>query len=100
MTKQEKYIKKNHDLAFTLTVKLMKDYANKCQTDPDKNMMDPILGTYNLINQLAIGLLYKADGHIDDAIDIMNIAIQDAKEVVKNTREVSWQTNVDVKKTQ
>ena len=100
MTKQEKYIKKNHDLAFTLTVKLMKDYANKCQTDPNKNMMDPILGTYNLINQLAIGLLYKADGHIDDAIDIMNIAIQDAKEVVKNTREVSWQTNVDVKKTQ
>jgi len=90
MTKQEKYIKKNYDLAFTLTVKLMKDYANKCQTDPDKNMMDPILGTYNLINQLAIGLLYKADGHIDDAIDIMNIAIQDAKEVVKNTKEVSW----------
>ena len=90
MTKQEKYIKKNYDLAFTLTVKLMKDYANKCQTDPDKNMMDPILGTYNLISQLAIGLLYKADGHIDDAIDIMNIAIQDAKEVVKNTKEVSW----------
>ena len=59
MTKQEKYIKKNHDLAFTLTVKLIKDYANKCQTDPDKNMMDPILGTYNLINQLYIPLVHE-----------------------------------------
>jgi len=89
MSKQEKYIEKNNDLAFNLTIKLLEDYAKKCQVDPDNNIMDPILGTYNLVNQLAIGLLYKADGHIDDAIDIMNIAIQDAKEVVEHTREAS-----------
>lgn len=90
MSKKEKYFEKNSNLAFNLTIKLLGDYAEKCQVDSDKNMMDPILGTYNLVNQLAIGLLYKADGHIDDAIDIMNIAIQDAKEIVENTKEASW----------
>jgi dihydroxyacetone kinase-like predicted kinase len=89
MSKKEKYFEKNSNLAFNLTIKLLGDYAEKCQVDSDKNMMDPILGTYNLVNQLAIGLLYKADGHIDDAIDIMNIAIQDAKEIVENTKEAS-----------
>jgi len=89
VSKKEKYFEKNSNLAFNLTIKLLGDYAEKCQVDSDKNMMDPILGTYNLVNQLAIGLLYKADGHIDDAIDIMNIAIQDAKEIVENTKEAS-----------
>ena len=88
MNKQEEYFKKNNDLAFNLAVNLLKDYASECEVDPDKKMMDPTIGTYNLINQIAIALLYKADGHIDDAIDIMNIAIQDAKETVEqiNTR--------------
>ena len=89
MNKQEEYFKKNNDLAFNLAVNLLKDYASECEVDPDKKMMDPTIGTYNLINQVAIALLYKADGHIDDAIDIMNIAIQDAKEVVKNTKDAS-----------
>jgi len=89
MNKQEEYFKKNNDLAFNLAVNLLKDYANECEVDPDKNMMDPSIGTYNLINQIAIALLYKADGYIDDVIDIMNIAIQDAKETVEQTKELS-----------
>ncbi len=89
MNKQEEYFKKNNDLAFNLAVNLLKDYANKCEVDPDKNMMDPSIGTYNLINQIAVALLYKADGYIDDVIDIMKIAIQDAKETVEQTKELS-----------
>tara|TARA_A100001015_G_scaffold25382_1_gene28537 strand:- start:926 stop:1195 length:270 start_codon:yes stop_codon:yes gene_type:complete len=89
MNKQEEYFKKNNDLAFNLAVNLLKDYANECEVDPDKNMMDPSIGTYNLINQIAVALLYKADGYIDDVIDIMNIAIQDAKETVEQTKELS-----------
>ena len=89
MNKQEEYFKKNNDLAFNLAVNLLKDYANECEVDPNKNMMDPSIGTYNLINQIAIALLYKADGYIDDVIDIMNIAIQDAKETVEQTKELS-----------
>ena len=88
MNKQEEYFKKNNDLAFNLAVNLLKDYANECEVDPDKNMMDPSIGTYNLINQIAVALLYKADGYIDDVIDIMNIAIQDAKETVEQTKEL------------
>jgi hypothetical protein len=89
MNKQEEYFKKNNDLAFNLAVNLLKDYANECEVDPDKNMMDPSIGTYNLVNQIAVALLYKADGYIDDVIDIMNIAIQDAKETVEQTKELS-----------
>jgi hypothetical protein len=89
MNKQEEYFKKNNDLAFNLAVNLLKDYANECEVDPDKNMMDPSIGTYNLVNQIAVALLYKADGYIDDVINIMNIAIQDAKETVEQTKELS-----------
>ena len=89
MNKQEEYFKKNNDLAFNLAVNLLKDYASECEVDPDKKMMDPTIGTYNLINQIAVALLYKADGYIDDVIDIMNIAIQDAKETVEQTKELS-----------
>jgi len=81
-----KEIRKNNDLAFNLAVDMLDQYAQKCERDSKRDMMNPILGTYNLVNQLAIGLLFKADGHIDDVIDIMNIAIQDAKEVIIKTK--------------
>ena len=89
MNKQEYYFKKNYDLASNLAINLLKDYASECEVDPDKKRMDPTIGTYNLINQIAIALLYKADGYIDDVIDIMNIAIRDAKETVEKTKKLS-----------
>ena len=60
MSKKEKYFEKNSNLAFNLTIKLLGDYAEKCQVDSDKNMMDPILGTYNLVNQFKVGFIYKS----------------------------------------
>jgi hypothetical protein len=87
MSKQE-YFEANNDLAFNVTVDALGKYATKCKKDKKRNIMDPILGSYLLTHQLACALLYKAEGYEKQLVDIMQEAIEDAKEVVKNSRSV------------
>jgi len=51
--------------------------------------MDPIVGSYLLVHNLAIGLLYKAKGHEQELISVLHSAIEDAEYVVDNSREVN-----------
>jgi len=87
MSKQE-YFEANNDLAFNVTVDALGKYATKCKKDKKRNIMDPILGSYLLTHQLACALLYKAEGYEKQLVDVMQEAIEDAKEVVKNSRSV------------
>ena len=82
-------LEKNSDLAFNLSVDMLTKYANKCSLDKDKEMMDPIVGSYLLVHNLAIGLLYKAKGHEQELINVLHSAIEDAEYIVNNTREVN-----------
>tara|TARA_A100000171_G_C2134723_1_gene149385 strand:- start:843 stop:1109 length:267 start_codon:yes stop_codon:yes gene_type:complete len=85
----KKYFKKNNDVAFHLTVKMLTEYAKKCEKDPHKKVMDPVLGSYFLMHQLAIALFFKAEGFEEDLTDLMQDAINDAKDIVKKSRKVS-----------
>ncbi|MBJ33641.1 MAG: hypothetical protein CMC89_02830 [Flavobacteriaceae bacterium] len=78
---------KNDNLAFNLMTDAMNQYANKCEFDEDKGMMDPLQGTYFLINNLATALFYKSEGHMDLCEDIILEAVEDAFETVENTRQ-------------
>ena len=51
--------------------------------------MDPVLGSYFLMHQLAIALFFKAEGFEEDLTDLMQDAINDAKDIVKKSRKVS-----------
>jgi hypothetical protein len=82
-------LEKNSNLAFNLSVDMLKKYASECTLDKDKEMMDPIVGSYLLVHNLAIGLLYKAKGHEQELINVLHSAIEDAEYIVDNTREVN-----------
>ena len=88
-TNKHKEFEKNSDLAFNLSVDMLKNYATKCVVDKNKDMMDPIVGSYLLVHNLAIGLLYKAKGHEQELISVLHSAIEDAEYVVDNSREVN-----------
>ena len=86
---KHKEFEKNSDLAFNLSVDMLTQYANKCSLDKDKDLMDPIVGSYLLVHNLAIGLFYKAKGHEQELINVLHSAIEDAEYVVDNSREVN-----------
>ena len=90
MKKKEKQdLEFNNDLAFNLSVKMLTDYANDCEVDEDKGVMDPMLGSYLLVNNLAIGLIYNAEGFEKDLIDILKDAIDDAEYKINKSRKAS-----------
>ena len=84
--KEKKDLEFNNDLAFNLSVKMLTDYANDCEVDEDKGVMDPMLGSYLLVNNLAIGLIFKAEGFESEIIDILKSAIEDAAFKIKKTK--------------
>ena len=84
--KEKKDLEFNNDLAFNLSVKMLTDYANDCEVDEEKGMMDPMLGSYLLVNNLAIGLIFKAEGFESEIIDILKSAIEDAAFKIKKTK--------------
>jgi hypothetical protein len=88
-TNKHKEFEKNSNLAFNLSVDMLTQYANKCALDKDNDMMDPIVGSYLLVHNLAIGLFYKAKGHEQELINVLHSAIEDAEYIVNNTREVN-----------
>jgi len=83
-------LKKNDKLAFNLAVEMMRKYAKECEKDKKTKEMNPIIGTYQLINQLAIGLIYKADGWEDAILDVIDDAINDARDTVMATKEKEY----------
>jgi hypothetical protein len=87
--KEKKDLEFNNDLAFNLSVKMLTDYANDCEVDEDKGVMDPMLGSYLLVNNLAIGLIYNAEGFEKDLIDILKDAIDDAEYKINKSRKAS-----------
>ena len=86
---KEKYIEHNNDLAFNLSVKLMKDYVENCLDDKSEKKMDPVLGAYLLVHNLSIGLLFTADGYEQEVISILKDAIDDAEYKLNKSRKVS-----------
>lgn len=87
--KEKKDLEFNDKLAFNLSVKMLTDYANDCEVDEDKGIMDPILGSYLLVNNLAIGLMFKAEGFEKDLIDILKDAIDDAEYKINKSKKAS-----------
>jgi len=85
----DKYFQKNDKLAFQLAIDMIGKYGQRCEKAPGKGSMDPILGSYLLMHQLCIGLFYKAEGFEDELTEIMNDAINDAKDIVKKSKEAS-----------
>ena len=51
--------------------------------------MDPMLGAYLLVNNLAIGLLFKAEGLEQDIVAILKDAIDDAEYKINKSRKAS-----------
>lgn len=68
----------NEKLAFNITLDGLGNYATKCKKDPITKTMNPIEGSYLMSNSLAVALLYKAEGHIEECKDILHEAINDA----------------------
>ena len=64
--KKESEMDFNNDLAFDLTVSMMRNYAKDCLVDKDMEMMDPMAGSYLLVHNLVVGLLVKAFLHVPD----------------------------------
>jgi|TARA_R110000803_G_scaffold198711_1_gene262558 hypothetical protein len=83
---EEKDIDFNNDLAFDLAVDVLHKYAEGCKVSKEKGMMDPMLGSYLLVNNLAIGLIFKAEGFESEIIDILKSAIEDAAFKIKKTK--------------
>ena len=48
-----------------------------------------MLGSYLLVNNLAIGLIYNAEGFEKDLIDILKDAIDDAEYKINKSRKAS-----------
>ena len=82
-------LEKNSNLAFNLSVDMLKKYASECTIDKDKEMMDPVVGSYLLVHNLAISLLYKGKDYERELINVLHSAIEDAEYVVNNKREVN-----------
>ena len=88
MTKKEKQgIEKNNKLAFNLAVEMLSEYGKNCNKDEEQ--MDPLLGSYLLVNNLAIGLIFQAEGYESELADILKDAINDAQFAVNKTKEAS-----------
>jgi hypothetical protein len=85
----EKDIDHNNDLAFRLALKTLEAYAKDCVVDKDAKTMDPILGSYLLVNNLVIGLLFKAEGFEQDVVAILKDAIDDAEYKINKSRKAS-----------
>ena len=85
----EKYIEHNNKLAFNLSVELLKNYANNCIEDKNKKKMDPVLGAYLLIHNLATSILFTAENCEQDVMNILKDAINDAGFIVNKSRKVS-----------
>ena len=82
----------NDALAFEVTVEAMETYANKCnqEKNPDgETMMNPIEGSYVLVKNLVTSLLYKAEGHEESLLEVIQEAIDDAVEINKKMKEAS-----------
>ena len=85
----EKDIDHNNDLAFRLAVRTLEAYAQDCVVDKDAKTMDPILGSYLLVNNLAISLLFKAEGFEQDIVAILKDAIDDAEYKINKSKKAS-----------
>ena len=85
--KKESEMDFNNDLAFDLSVNMMRNYAKDCLVDKDMEMMDPLIGSYLLVHNLVIGLLHKAEGFEDELINICNSAIEDAEFRLNKSKE-------------
>ena len=85
----EKDIDHNNDLAFSLAIKTLGAYATDCIVDKDTKIMDPMLGSYLLANNLAIGLLFKAEGFEKELVAILKNAIDDAEYKINKSRKAS-----------
>lgn len=85
----EKDIDHNNDLAFRLAVRTLEAYAKDCVVDKDAKTMDPILGSYLLVHNLAIGLLFKAEGFEQDVVAILKDAIDDAEYKINKSKKAS-----------
>ena len=77
--KKESEMDFNNDLAFDLTVNMIRNYAKDCLVDKDMEMMDPMAGSYLLVHNLVVGLLVKADGFESELINVCHSAIEDAE---------------------
>jgi|TARA_B100001094_G_C18169632_1_gene794296 hypothetical protein len=86
---KKKYIEHNNDLAFNLSLGLMKDYVKNCLDDKSEKKMDPVLGAYLLVHNLSIGLLFTAEGCEQEVIAILKDAIDDAEYKLNKSRKVS-----------
>ena len=85
----EKDIDHNNDLAFRLAVKTLEDYAKDCVVDRKSRNMNPILGSYLLVHNLAISLLFKAEGFEKDIVAILKDAVDDAEFKINKSRKAS-----------
>ena len=86
---KHKEFENNSDLAFNLSVDMLKNYATKCVVDKNKDMMDPITGSYLLVHNLAIGLFFKAEGYEQELINVLHSAIEDAAFVIDKTKQAN-----------
>ena len=77
--KKESEMEHNDNLAFDLSVSMMRNYAKDCLVSEDMEMMDPMAGSYLLVHNLVVGLLHKADGFESELINICHSAIEDAE---------------------
>ena len=87
--KEKKDLDFNNDLAFDLTVKMISAYAKDCKVDKERGVMDPEIGSYLLVNNLAIALLFKAEGYEQDCINILKSAIDDGLHKIEKSRKAS-----------
>jgi len=85
----EKDVDYNNDLAFRLAVKTLEDYAKDCVVDKKSKDMNPILGSYLLVHNLAISLLFKAGGFEKDIVAILKDAVDDAEFKINKSRKAS-----------
>ena len=85
----EKDIDHNNDLAFSLAIKTLEAYAQDCVVDKDVKTMDPMLGAYLLMHNLAIGLLFKSKVLEQNIVAILKDAIDDAEYKINKSRKAS-----------
>ena len=85
----EKGIRHNNNLASKLAAETLQTYAQDCVVDKKSKEMNPILGAYLLVNNLAIGLLFKAGSYDKEVLAILKDAIDDAEYKINKSRKAS-----------
>ena len=85
----EKDIDHNNDLAFSLAIKTLEAYAQDCVVDKKSKEMNPILGSYLLVNHLAIRILLEAGSYDKEVLVILKDAIDDAEYKINKSRKAS-----------